>query len=141
MRYILIILITLLMNSSLLAQCDFKFIEKDFVPYVSNFHKYLIKNGVEADFTQRLVIVYGDTGEATGVAHGRGEHGVFIRINKNIWHTLSTEQKHWVIYHELAHDMFDLGHGNIKLMNPEASRNVSFTKFDNARKEFIEHVK
>lgn len=141
MRYLLIIIITLLMNSSLLAQCDFKYIEKDFVPYVSNFHKYLIKNGVDSDWTQRIVVVYGDTGEAAGIAHGRGEYGVFIRINKDTWSTLSAEQKHWVIYHEMAHDMFDLAHGDIKLMNPKASRNVSFNQFDSARKQFIKFVK
>ena len=41
----------------------------------------------------------------------------FIQINKNYWNHLNKQQRRLLMFHELSHDIFNLEHFDIELMN------------------------
>lgn len=47
-----------------------------------------------------------------GVAYGMNVNSVVIHINANKWFGLSENQKRYLMYHELAHDILNWKHNN-----------------------------
>jgi hypothetical protein len=70
-----------------------------------------------------------------GLANGMGNNdAVFIWISKPIWNVLTENQKEWLIWHELAHDAFNIKHNETEIMSLSIPRNV--TNMDLARAKY-----
>lgn len=55
-----------------------------------------------------------------GAAYGMMKDDVTnVIINERIWKYLDVNQKRWLVYHELAHDMFDMRHFSSPIMHPK----------------------
>lgn len=56
-----------------------------------------------------------------GAAYGMmKDDEINIVINKRTWKYLNDDQKRWLVYHELSHDMFDMLHYSTPIMHPKA---------------------
>lgn len=42
-----------------------------------------------------------------------------VIVNEKTWKYLNEDQRRWLVYHELAHDMFDLRHWSTPIMHPQ----------------------
>lgn len=61
-----------------------------------------------------------------GVAVGMNAEGtILVKINANYWSKLTDNQKWYLVMHELAHDILNLEHGDIILMETPMPRYVS----------------
>jgi len=62
-----------------------------------------------------------------------------VIINERIWKYLDVNQKRWLVYHELAHDMFDMRHFSSPIMHPQTpSARKAIKDFDyNKKKLFL----
>lgn len=70
----------------------------------------------------------GATIKTTGVANAKGRGNdkvVAIYIYKDEWAKLTPKQQKWVVFHELGHDVMNLGHDKKKLMKPSIP--ISYT--------------
>lgn len=95
-------------------------VDRDLIHFVVSFEQELGKRGVEIDWNyQDIVIRFANIGrkDILGVAHGMNHNtDISIAINSNSWKYLSYNQKKWVMWHELAHDLFNYKHYDIELM-------------------------
>lgn len=61
-----------------------------------------------------------------GVAVGMNAEGtILVKINTEYWNELTENQKWYLVMHELGHDILDLEHGDILLMDTPMPRYVS----------------
>jgi hypothetical protein len=66
---------------------------------------------------------------------------VKIQVNPKEWHKADNVMRLWIIYHELCHDVFNLGHEcGIALMKPTIPNYIDETMFIEARDELINYI-
>ena len=72
----------------------------------------LKKVGVNYDpISEPFILMYGKTrNKAAAASLGRHKDGVLIFVNQSVFDGYDMRTKVWIIIHELAHDVFDLGH-------------------------------
>ena len=75
-----------------------------------------------------------------GIAEGMRYDIIFVRIDRRFWRSSTIQQKRSLIFHELCHDMFDLEHGSINLMNPKLE-NITKQEFELQKIELIKYLK
>ena len=96
------------------------FVDNELIPYVIKFEKELNKRGVEIDWNyQDIRIMFSNIRrpDILGIAYGMNNNtNIAIGINIHTWKYLSDNQKLWVMWHELAHDLFNYKHYDIELM-------------------------
>ena len=64
-----------------------------------------------------------------------------IHINPVLWATMSHQDKRMVMFHELAHDVFNLKHWSTLIMNPVKPQLTDKAFVDNAINLLIKHIK
>ena len=96
------------------------FVDNELIPYVAKFELELSKRGVEIEWNyQDIRIKFSNIRRADilGIAYGMNDNtNISIGINIHTWKYLSHNQKLWVMWHELAHDLFNYKHYDIELM-------------------------
>ena len=72
----------------------------------------LKKVGVDYDpMSEPFILMYGKTrNQAAAASLGRHKDGVLILVNQSVFDSYDIRAQVWIIIHELAHDVFDLGH-------------------------------
>ena len=96
------------------------FVDNELIPYVVKFERELNKRGVEIDWNyQDIRIKFSNIRrpDILGIAYGMNNNtNIAIGINIHTWKYLSDNQKLLVMWHELAHDLFNYKHYDIELM-------------------------
>jgi hypothetical protein len=114
-------------------------------PYVKEYKALLEENGVDIPWGKDMVrVMFGVAipRHVLGVAWGMDIDNItFVEINYQNWLQLSHEQKRLVMFHELTHDVFNLEHFDIVLMNTPMPKNITKQKVDLWMQELIQYVK
>lgn len=111
--------------------------------YVFEFHGLLYDAGIELNYGS-LVMVRLSSGmrpRVLGMAWGMNHNTTIININSNIFFRLSHQERRLVIFHEMAHDVFNLQHGSIGLMVTPMPKHVTKEMVDGYLLELIKHIK
>lgn len=112
---ILIIICTILLNSSLLAQVTIhpdalhtwnRIIERfENAGYPINFEGQSIRVDVQEEYTLPR--------KAAAIAYGKDDdRGIYIRINRQKWNSMTSSMRTYTLLHEIGHDYFNLNHNN-----------------------------
>lgn len=112
---ILIIICTILLNSSLLAQVG---VHPDALPTWNRIIERFEDAGYPLDFNGQSVLV--DIGEehtlprrAAAIAYGKDDdRGMYIKINRQKWDSMTSSKRTYALLHEIGHDYFNLSHND-----------------------------
>ena len=112
-------------------------------PYVFEFHGLLYDSGIEMNYGSLVMIRFSSDmpDRILGIAWGMGHNTTIININSQYFHKLTHQEKRLVIFHEMAHDLFNLRHGSVGLMNTPMPKNVNKEMVDAHMVELIKHIK
>lgn len=114
-------------------------------PYVLEYKVMLEESDIDIPWGSDLVrIKFGMTmpNKVLGIAWGMDIDNItFIEINFKSWIRLTHEQKRLVMFHELTHDVFNLEHFDVALMNTPMPKNITKQKVDLWMEELIQYVK
>ena len=122
-------------------------VNKQLEPFVVEYIKLLEDAGIKLPFGKDLLIIDFTSSlpfRVLGVAWGMNIDNItFIQINRNYWNHLNKQQKRFLMFHELSHDVFNLEHFDVKLMNtPIPSEDVLTKEYvDSLMNELIKHLK
>ena len=117
-------------------------IDKELIPFVMEFDRVMQDAGIDVQYGSLVVIQFKLMRHGLlGVAHGMNHNVTMININPREWVRLSTQDKRMVIFHEMAHDVFNLHHGSIGLMDTPMPMFVTKDKVDSYMVELIKHIK
>lgn len=114
-------------------------------PFVKEYRDILLSNQVLVPWGKDLVII--DFSSAMpdfvlGVAWGMNIDNVtVVSINYKSWNFLSYQQKRYLIFHEISHDVFNFEHFETPLMNTPMPDFVSKYKVDKDMRELIKYLK
>ena len=117
-------------------------VSKELQPYLMEFDRVMHDAGIDVKYGSLVVIKFVPlrTG-LLGVAWGMNHDVTIIHINPVLWATMSHQDKRMVMFHELAHDVFNLKHWSTLLMNPVKPQLLDKSFVDNAIKLLIKHIK
>jgi hypothetical protein len=120
-------------------------IDRDLIPYVIQFDNMARARGVDIDWEYMdLNIRFANIRRSEILGVARGMHhatSVNIMINQNQWKRHTSNQKLWIMFHELAHDLFDIEHNEIELMMTRLPRFVSQSDLNRVMWELVEYLK
>ena len=115
-------------------------------PYVNKFLTDAEAYGVNVSdfYLQGISITIGDNlpraGNAGGAAYRKNEHGIEIIIRESFWNKSYDLSREIIIYHELAHDYFNLNH-NEDLLFLRADVKTRWVGFEDRHyQEFFDYV-
>ena len=100
-----------------MGQPSYYEINPQLLPYFHEFVEVVEGEGLDLSYIYEgtIVIRLGDYGKNYSL--GRGVDGaIIISIDKTIWSSLSDADKRRVMFHELGHDILNLGHSRNGLM-------------------------
>ena len=117
-------------------------VDKELQPYLLEFDRVMQEAGINPQYGSLVVIKFVSlrTG-LLGVAWGMNHDVTVIHINPVLWATMSHQDKRMVMFHELAHDVFNLKHWSTLLMNPVKPQLLDKAFVDNAIKLLVKHIK
>lgn len=80
-------------------------------------------NEYDIDYDKRTMVIVRMSNvmgmEIAGAAYGMmKDDEINVVINERTWKYLNDDQKRWLVYHELSHDMFDMRHFSTPVMHP-----------------------
>ena len=117
-------------------------VDKELQPYLLEFDRVMLDAGINVKYGSLVVIKFRLLkGGLLGVAWGMNHDVTVIDINPILWAKLSHQDKRMVMFHELAHDVFNLKHWSTLLMNPTKPQLLDKTFVDNAINLLIKHIK
>ncbi len=118
-------------------------IDRILQPYVFEFHGLLYDAGIELNYGSLVMIRFSSdmSPNILGIAWGMNHNTTIININSNLFFNLSHQQRRLLIFHEMAHDVFNLHHGSIGLMDTPMPMFVTKDKVDSYMVELIKHIK
>ena len=116
-------------------------------PYVVEYLNTLEANSI--DYKKQNLVVMFDIGlisqDAAGIAYGMfNDSFVFIGVCPRSWQQLNHDQKKWLIWHELSHDLFNIEHtDNVEVMRPVMIDQLYLNSLDKDKiyKDLIKHIK
>lgn len=113
---------------------DKDFIKLTFELFNSFNTKIYFKNITSLDSTEKSKTI--------AIAKGMYDNcNVQIQIDYNKWMELDNVKRLWIIYHELAHDVFNLTHGKGgPLMNPTLPSYIDQFGFIDAKNDLIKYI-
>lgn len=123
---------------------DYTYIDSGVIEYVKEFELEMRKNGITIP-KQKSWRIYVNPlmskGQILGYASGmfKDDH-VFIMLHPIIPTLYNKDTARFIIWHELAHDLFNVKHGSCYLMKPSASPTDGL-RFEYAKDEFILFLK
>jgi hypothetical protein len=112
-------------------------------PYVFEFHGLLYDAGIELNYGSLVMIKFSSDMRPNllGIAWGMGHSSTIININSRLFFSLTHQQRRLLIFHEMAHDLFNLYHGSIGLMDTPMPQFVTKDMVDKQLLELIKHIK
>jgi hypothetical protein len=112
-------------------------------PYVFEFHGLMYDAGIELNYGSLVMIRFSSDmrPRILGIAWGMNHNTTIININSRLFFGLSHQERRLLVFHEMAHDVFDLHHGSIGLMNTPMPLNVTKGMVDSYMVELINHIK
>lgn len=118
-------------------------IDKPLQPYVFEFHGLLYDAGIEINYGSLVMIRFSSDmrSRVLGIAWGMNHNTTLININSRLFFSLSHQERRLLIFHEMAHDVFNLHHGSIGLMDTPMPLNVTKDMVDSYMIELINHIK
>lgn len=120
------------------------FVDNTLIPYVVKFERELNKRGVEINWDyQDIRIMFFNIKrlDILGIADGMNHNtDIAIRININMWNSLSTNQKLWVMWHELAHDLFNYKHYDLELMMTSVPEHITVSDLNRVINELAKDL-
>jgi len=142
MTTFLIIVTTLFFNEPVLKEDKVLVRDAELRQYTIEFLTYLNEYDVNYDKEQTVDVRFnkllgnGVAGAAYGMSH---DEYTMVFINPLVWKYLNGDQKRWLVYHELAHDIFNMRHFSSPIMHPKTpSPRKAKKDFDyNAKKLFL----
>ena len=118
-------------------------IDKNLQPYLDSYTELLADNDIKMP-NNGYVIVYNSKMLVTpylGVALGMYvPNFVYIRVNPNFTE-LSENQRVWIMYHELTHDIFNIEHNEIELMARHVPMYVDAILLSRAKRGLVKYLK
>ena len=117
-------------------------VSRELQPYLMEFDRVMNDAGIDVKYGSLVVIKFVPlrTG-LLGVAWGMNHDVTIIHINPVLWATMSHQDKRMVMFHELAHDVFNLKHWSTLIMNPVKPQLLDKAFVDNAINLLIKHIK
>ena len=114
-------------------------------PYVLEYKAILEEGGVDIPWGKDLVrVTFGVElpQQVLGVAWGMDVDNItLVEINFGNWLQLTHEKRRLLIFHELTHDIYNIEHFDISLMNTPMPENVTKLKVDTWMQELVKHLK
>jgi len=122
-------------------------ISKELQPYVREVLTTLEFHNIEFKKQSFIVVFDADIMRTNLVGQAKGMDNdslVYVIINPNLWGKLTTKERRHLIFHELAHDIFNTLHTNdVELMKPSMPSH-SQSYYMDINKEIrllMEHIK
>tara|TARA_R110000744_G_scaffold16476_2_gene45394 strand:+ start:443 stop:922 length:480 start_codon:yes stop_codon:yes gene_type:complete len=118
-------------------------VDRPLQPYLMEFDRVMNDAGIDVRYGSLVVIKFLPNMRAglLGVAWGMNHDVTVIHINPVLWAKLSHQDRRMVMFHELAHDVFNLKHWSTLLMNPVKPQLLDKAFVDNAINLLIKHIK
>ncbi len=122
MKTFMIIVATLLLNEPAVNEERVMVRDTELRQYTIEFLTELDNYDIDYDKNQNIVVRFnkllnnGVAGAAYGMHH---DDYTTVFINPMIWKYLNADQKRWLVFHELAHDMFNTAHFSTPIMHPQ----------------------
>lgn len=122
-------------------------VNKQLEPYLIEYIKLLKDSDIKLPFGKDLLIIDFTNSlpfNLLGVAWGMNIDNItFIQINRRYWSILNKQQRRLLMFHELSHDIFNLEHFDIELMNnPIPDKHLITDAYVNkVMKELVKHLK
>lgn len=119
-------------------------INRQLYRYVAEFRSILQAEGIRLPWGKTVIVSFDyDLPERVlGIAFGMNiEEATFIHINGNSWKKLTEQDRRMTIFHELCHDVYDIEHGEITIMNTPKPFYISKKMVDDGMKELVEYLK
>ena len=88
------------------------------IEYLTLLNEYDVEYDKNIPVIMRMskVMSMGVAGAAYGMMK---DDEINVVINERTWKYLNDDQKRWLVYHELSHDMFDMRHFDTDIMHPQ----------------------
>ena len=117
-------------------------VDRELQPYLMEFDRVMHNAGIDVKYGSLVVIKFLPMRDGLlGVAWGMNHDVTVIHINPVLWATMSHQDKRMVMFHELAHDVFNLKHWSTLIMNPVKPQLTDKAFVDNAINLLIKHIK
>ena len=117
-------------------------VDRQLQPYLMEFDRVMHNAGIDVKYGSLVVIKFLPMRDGLlGVAWGMNHDVTVIHINPVLWATMSHQDKRMVMFHELAHDVFNLKHWSTLIMNPVKPQLLDKAFVDNAINLLIKHIK
>ena len=104
--------------------------------------------GIEYSFGDSLKLELYDIGRTrrggsiAGIAMGMYDDSrVEVYIDINHWKYSSPRQRKWTVYHELTHDIFNITHCEIKIMDTSVPEQISYSLMKDSIEELMIYLK
>ena len=120
-------------------------VNKYLAPYVNEYISILKNNDIKIPWGNDIVFIDMNLGLPTnilGVAWGMNIDNItLISINISTWKYLSHQQKRYLVFHELSHDIFNLEHFDTPLMNTPMPMYLNEFMVDVSMKQLVKILK
>ena len=137
MKTFIVIVATLMMNQPVVDESKVFVRDPELRQYTIEFLTALDEYDIDYDRSIPVavrfskVMAMGVAGAAMGMMK---DDETNVVVNQKTWKYLNEDQRRWLVYHELAHDMFNLRHWSTPIMHPQtpskskAARDWEFNK-------------
>ena len=116
--------------------------------YLKEYIDELDYYGIDYSFGDNLTLEIYDIsrvrgeGSVAGIALGMYDNSrVEVYIDKEVWRVSNSRQKKWTVYHELSHDIFNVQHCAVRLMDTTVPDNISYSLMKNSIEELMIYLK
>mgnify|MGYP003666941713 FL=1 len=120
-------------------------VNKYLSPYVSEYVNILKSNDIKIPWGNDIVFIDMNLGMPSGVlgiAWGMDIDNItLISINISSWKYLSHQQRRYLVFHELTHDIFNLRHFDTEIMNTPMPMYLNKFMVDSAMKKLVRILK
>ena len=122
MKAFILIIATLILNEPVVDESKIYVRDPELRGYVMEFLTELEDYDVDYDKSIPVAVRFSKVMSmgVAGAAYGmRMDDETNVVVNKRIWKHLNDDQKRWLVFHELSHDMFDITHWSTPIMHPK----------------------
>ena len=122
MKTFILIVATLIINEPVVDESKVFVRDAELREYTIDFLNGLDEYDIDYDKSIPVAVRFSKVMDMSVAGAAMGmmkENEINVIVNEKTWKYLSKEQKRWLIYHELAHDMFDLRHWSTPIMHPQ----------------------
>lgn len=120
-------------------------VDKRLAPYVKEYVHILKSNDIDIPWGKDLVLIdFSMTLPpfVLGIAWGMNIDNVtLVDINYVRWYAMDNQKRRLLVFHELTHDVFNLEHFEISLMDTPMPQYVTKARVDQGIEELVKYLK